>query len=39
MNNELGRKAFWGVDEEAQAILFEAYPNGCTLQEAIEFFK
>jgi len=34
---EIGRKAFWGY-EEYQSILLQQYPNGCTLQEAINYF-
>ena len=31
-----GRKAFWGG--QGQEILYQEYPNGCTLQEAIDYF-
>ena len=34
---EIGRKAFWGY-EEYQSLLLQQYPNGCTLQEAINYF-
>lgn len=34
---EIGRKAFWGY-KEYEHILKNEYPNGYTLQEAINYF-
>jgi hypothetical protein len=32
-----GREAFWGNDKFE--ILLKEFPNGCTLQESIDYFK
>jgi hypothetical protein len=35
-HEEKGREAFWGGNN--YDVLLKKYPNGCTLQEAIDYF-